>query len=102
MKRTRTKTRIAALSLGLVLLLTGAALVAASFAFEAAYLRNNTLAVAWARTAGPSDQPLIYPGYETDLEESAIRLMNVGIWIGFGGVACVILSRAKARRSRSA
>ncbi len=100
MAAAHTKTRVALLSIGLATLLTGAALFAASFAYPAAYLRNNPLALAWSQTTGPPNHPLIYPGYEADLEESSIHLMNLGTWTAFAGLALVILSRAKSRPSK--
>ena len=80
---------------GAATLLAGVVLVAASFAFESAYLRNHRLAVAWAQMLAPPNQPLIYPGYESHLEESAIRLMNVGVWTGGAGTALLILGRPR-------
>ena len=70
----------------------GVALFVASFFLEKAYLNGNAGAQAWARWFQPEGSPLLYPGYDYDLNSAAIQLGNAGIGVFFVGLCLVLVA----------
>ena len=71
-----------------------------SFFVEKAYLNGNAGARAWARWFTPEGSPLLYPGYEYDINNAAIQLGNVGIGVFFLGLCLVLVAVTTTLRRR--
>ena len=87
------------LVLGMAVAAVGLGSIAASFALPSAYLNNRGPARTYVQLHRGVDRraPLLYDGYEADVEEAAITLMNAGLFVTLAGIGLAAASRARSR-----